>query len=103
MKSSKLDDYPGYAPPCRRRVWPYFVVFLLVLGVTCCVLLIPVVVLAMATLNGLGEFFSSLGLLLTVLWLIPMLADLLWLVQTGQYIQAAMRVLGAISWLRNGE
>jgi hypothetical protein len=107
VKSSKVDDYPGCAPPRRRRIWPYFVVSFLALGVTVFVFCIPVVVFAMLAVaeigESLGSFFFSVQLVVGTLVLIPALAELLWLIQTGQYFQAGMAVLYAISALRPSE
>jgi len=71
------------------------------------VLFIPVVVFAMLAVAELGEafgsFFFGVQLLLRALCLIPALTELLWLIQTGQYFQAAMGILSVLSALGPGE
>jgi hypothetical protein len=102
MKKSSADEFPGFAPAhrSRGRIWPFFTACFLALGVTCFVLLAPVVMFAMAVINGLLEGFGSvfgMALVFIVLSLLPTLAELFLLLQTGQYVELAMRILGTLS------
>ena len=100
MKKSSADEFPGFAPARRSRVWPFFTACFLALGVTCFVLFLPVVMFAMAVLKGLGEMFNSFAAelffaALSVITPLAMaLAELFLLLQNGQYVQFAMQIPG---------
>jgi len=96
MKSSKADQYPGYVPARGRAVGLIFAASFPVL-VACLFLFAPVVMFAVAFVNGIGEAFSSIGILAGIIGVILKLAELLWLLQIGEYGQFAMKILEALS------
>jgi hypothetical protein len=96
VKKSKVDHYPGFAPPSRQRGGGLLTAVLLAIGVTCFSLFLGPVLLAMALFNalaqigaGIGSFVSTISLVAVVL---ARLMELLWLLQTAQPVQFVIRL-----------
>ena len=100
MKKTKADQYPGFAPPRRRGKGFLLAAILLSLGLTCFVLLLGPVLVAMALINALANisvtFAADLASVFALV-VLPWLIEMFWLLQTGQTIRFVMRVLQTLS------
>jgi hypothetical protein len=104
MKKPKADQYPGFAPR-RRRVRGFLLTaILLSIGLTCFVLFVGPVLVAMALIGALANSLASFSATFVMAWasvlalvVLPWLIEMFWLLQTGQTIRFVMRVLQALS------
>ncbi len=100
MRSSKADQLAGHASPRRGITRRVIFGIILAIGVTCFVLIVPVVMVAMVMVNSLsaiGDGIASfMSVIAFVISLIAQLAELFWL-HIGEYARFAMRVLEALA------
>jgi hypothetical protein len=100
MKKPKADQHPGFAPRRRRCKGFLLTAILLSIGLTCFVLFVGPVLVAMALIGALADFSATFVMAwasVLALVVLPWLIEMLWLLQTGQTIRAVMRVLQALS------
>jgi vacuolar-type H+-ATPase subunit I/STV1 len=100
MKKPKADQYPGFAPRPRRVKGFLFTAILLALGLTCFVLFVGPVLVAMALIGALADFSATFAMAwasVLALVVLPWLIEMFLLLQTGQTIRFVMRVLQALS------
>ena len=98
MKKPKADQYPGFAPRRRRGKGFLLTAILLSLGLTCFVLFVGPVLVAMALIRALANFSATSAwawMSMLALVVLPWLIEMFWLLQTGQTIRFVMRVLQA--------
>jgi pilus assembly protein TadC len=100
MKKPEFDQHPGFAPRRRRYKGFLLTAILLSLGLTCFVLFVGPVLVAMALIGALANFsitFAMDWVSMLALVVLPWLIEMFWLMQTGQTIRVVMRVLQALS------
>jgi hypothetical protein len=101
MKKPEGDQYPGFAPPRQRRRARLLIAILMAIGVTCFVLILGPLLVAMALVNAMGRLFVEFGLFIRTLNLVVVflgnLIELLWLLQTAQPVKFAIRLLQTLT------
>jgi hypothetical protein len=101
VKKPRADEYPGFAPPRRQRGGGLFTAILLAIGVTCFILFLGPVLLAMALFNGMAQMLAGIGSFVSTISLLAVvlarLLELLWLLQTAQPVQFVIRLLQTFS------
>jgi hypothetical protein len=95
LKSSKADQYPDHAP--AGEVCRLFLAGCFFLLAVCLFLLVPAVMFAVAFVNGIANAFNSIGIIAAILGVLLRVAELLWLLQVGQYGQFAMKLIETLS------